>query len=153
MSSGFILGLDGKTYYNTGTNASPSWVEVTNIKDLTQNLERGEFDVTTRGGGGFVQRVPVLADGSIDFQMVYDPDDAGVVRVQTDYFAKTIRQWAFMDGDIATIGSQGLRAGMGVFNFSRSENLTEAMMVDVSLRVSRFVESGSEVTPDWYEVS
>lgn len=153
MATGFVLGLDGKAYYNTGTNASPTWVLVENIKDLTQNLERGEFDVTTRGGGGFVQRVPVLADGSIDFQMVYDPDDADVTQVQTDFFAKTVRQWAFMDGPIATVGSQGLRAGMGVFNFSRSENLTEAMMVDVSLKVSRFVESSSEVTPDWYEVT
>jgi len=152
MATGFTLGLDGKTYANTGTNASPTWAEVENVKDLTLNLERGEFDVTTRGGGGFVQRVPVLADGSIDFQMVYDTSDADMTRVRTDYFAKTIRQYAFMDGDITTSGSQGLRAGVGVFNFSRSENLTEAMMIDVSLKVSRFVESSAEVTPDWYTV-
>ncbi len=32
------LGLDAKLYRNTGTYDTPTWVEMTNVKDLTLNL-------------------------------------------------------------------------------------------------------------------
>ena len=43
------IGLEAKLYRNTGTYESPSWSEMTNVRDLTLNVEKGEADVTTRG--------------------------------------------------------------------------------------------------------
>ena len=39
------LGLDAKLFQNTGTYATPTWDEITNVRDLTLNLEAGEADV------------------------------------------------------------------------------------------------------------
>ena len=50
---GIKLGMEAKLYRNTGTYAAPTWVELTNVKDLTLNLEAGEADVTTRGNAGW----------------------------------------------------------------------------------------------------
>ena len=50
---GIKLGMEAKLYRNTGTYALPTWVELTNVKDLTLNLEAGEADVTTRGNAGW----------------------------------------------------------------------------------------------------
>ena len=61
------LGMDAKLYRNAGSFGSPIWTEVTNVKDLTLNLEKGEADVTTRANGGWRATVGTLKDASIDF--------------------------------------------------------------------------------------
>lgn len=143
-----VLGLDAKAYRNTGTWASAVWVLVDNLKDVTINLESGDADVTTRGGGGFRQSVATLKDGSVDFQMIWDTADAQFTALQTAFFANSSVEMAFMDGLIATTGSQGLHADFSVTNFSRSEALEEALIVDVSLKITK-----SDNTPEWLTVS
>ena len=46
-----VLGLDAKLF--RGTAGSQASTEVTNVKDLTLNLESGEADVTTRATQGW----------------------------------------------------------------------------------------------------
>ena len=46
-----VLGLDAKLF--RGTAGSQAATEVTNVKDLTLNLESGEADVTTRATQGW----------------------------------------------------------------------------------------------------
>ena len=72
------LGLDAKLFQNTGTYATPTWDEITNVRDLTLNLEAGEADVTTRGNAGWRATVATLKDGSIEFEMVraLPPDES-----------------------------------------------------------------------------
>ena len=47
------LGMQAKLYRNTATHETPLWDEMTNVKDLTLNLEKGQADVTTRGNNGW----------------------------------------------------------------------------------------------------
>jgi len=143
-----VLGLDAKAYRNTGTWASATWSLIDNLKDVTINLEAGDADVTTRGGGGFRQSVATLKDGSVDFQMVWDTSDAEFTALKDAFFANTSVEMAFMDGLIATTGSQGLHADFSVTNFSRSEALEEALMVDITLKITK-----SDNTPEWLTVS
>jgi hypothetical protein len=63
------LGMEAKLYRNTGSYAAPTWSEMTNVKDLTLNLEA---DVTTRGNAGWRATIAALKDGSIEFEMVWD---------------------------------------------------------------------------------
>ena len=143
-----VLGLDAKAYRNTATWALPTWDEITNIKDVTINLEAGDADVTTRGGGGFRQSVATLKDGSVDFQMVWDTSDSDFTALKDAFFNNTSIELSFMDGAIGTAGSQGLHADFSVTNFSRSEALEEALMVDVTVKVTK-----SSNTPEWLTVS
>jgi len=142
------LGMDAKLYRNTGTYETPTWVEITNAKDVNLNLEKGEADVTTRANQGWRATVGTLKDGSVEFEMVWDTDDAGFTAIQEAYFDGTPLEVAVMDGDIATSGSQGLRATMAVTNFSRNEPLEEAITVSVTLKPTY-----ADNAPEWMEVA
>ena len=128
------LGMDAKLYRNTGTYAAPTWVEVSNVKDVTLNLEKGEADVTTRANAGWRATVGTLKDASIEFQMVWDTVDAGFDAIRQAFFNNTPLEFAVMDGDITDLDSEGLRATFDIFNFTRNEALEEAILVDVSIK-------------------
>ena len=128
------LGMEARLYRNTGTYAAPTWVEVANVKDLTLSLEKGEADVTTRANQGWRATVGTLKEASIEFQMVWDTEDAAFTAIQQGFFTNTPIEFAVMDGDITDPDSEGLRATHDVFNFTRNENLEEAIMVDVSIK-------------------
>lgn len=75
------LGLDAKLYYCVaGIGGTPTWVELTNVKNVTLNLQKGEADVTTRANNGWKATAATLKEGSIEFEMVWDPSDAGFTR-------------------------------------------------------------------------
>ena len=145
---GVKLGLDAKLYRNTGAYASPSWNEVTNVKDLTLNVEAGEADASTRGNGGWRAILASLKDGSIEFEMVWDTADAGFTAIKDAFFNNTPLEFAALDGDVATAGSQGLRATMAITNFSRNEPLEEAITVSVTCKPTY-----AEHSPEWMTTS
>jgi hypothetical protein len=141
------LGMEAKLYRNTGTYAAPTWVEMTNVKDVTLNLEAGEADVTTRGNAGWRATIAALKDGSIEFEMVWDTADADFTAIQQAFFGNTDLEFAVMDGDVASSGSQGLRATMAITNFSRSEALEEAIGVSVTAKPTY-----ADNAPEWMTI-
>lgn len=146
-----VYGLDAKLYRNTGTYETPTWVEITNVRDLRLTVEANESDVTTRANKGWSAVVPTLLDGSIDFDMVYDSDDENVTTIEDAFFGRSAIEFAVMDGDIQTEGTRGLRASMVIVKFDRDEKLEDALKVSVTAKVTlsenppeRFVvENGS----------
>ena len=142
------LGMGAKLYRNSGDYATPVWTEMQNVKDLTLNLEAGEADVTTRGDAGWRATIATLKDGSIEFEMVWDTEDANFTAIKDAFFGNTTVEFAVMDGDVMTTGSQGLRAEMSITGFSRSEALEEAMMVSVTAKPTY-----SANPPEWMTVA
>lgn len=145
---GYKLGLDCKLYRNTGTWASPTWVEVGNARDVTVNLEKGEADLTTRANDGWRATVGTLKDASLDLEMVWDPGDAGFAAVRDAFLNGTVLDMVALDGDIATSGSQGLRAEFSILSFSRNEPLEEGVTVNVTAKPAY-----SENAPEWMTVT
>ena len=141
------LGLEAKLFRNTAVPPTTTWGEVKNVRDLTLNIEAGEADVTTRGNNGWRAILAALKDGSIEFEMVWDTADADFTAVKDAFFGNTPIEFAVMDGDIATAGSQGLRATMAITNFSRSEPLEEAITVSVTAKPTY-----SATPPSWMVV-
>ena len=139
---GIKMGFEAKLYRNTGSYESPVWNEVENVKDLTSGGDAEEVDVTTVAG---------LKDASVEFDMVWDTEDADFSAFQDAFFATTPAEKcievAVMDGDIAVAGSEGLRATMAVTNFSRNEALGEALAVSVTLKPTY-----ADNPPEWYVV-
>ncbi len=133
---GIVFGKDAKLYRNTGTWADPTWNEVGNVRDLTSSLEKNEADVTVRASGSWRQIAAVLKTASVDFGMIYDTDDEDFTVFQEAWNSdsQVLVDCAVMDGDITVAGAQGLRAEMTVLNFSRTENLEEALTVPVVLK-------------------
>ena len=140
-----VLGLNAKLYRNTGTYASPTWVEMTNVKNVTLNLESAEADVTTRANNGWRATVPTLKDASIEFEMVWDTEDAAFEAIQEAFLDSTPIEVLALDGPEGTAGSQGLRATCSVLSFSRNEQLEEALMVSVNLKPTYSADA-----PEWF---
>ena len=128
------LGLDAKLYRNTGTIGSNLWDLVTNVRDVTLNLETGEADVTTRGNNGWRATVGTLKDASIEFEMVWDTADADFTALKDAFFDGTPIELLVADGDMGSAGSQGLRALCRIIKFTRSEALEEAITVSVTAK-------------------
>jgi len=143
------LGMEAKLYYKTGgVGGVGDWTELGNVRDLTLNLETGEADVTRRANAGWRATVATLKDGSIEFEMVWDTADAGFAAVKDAYFNNTAIGFAVMDGDIETVGSQGLQADFSITNFSRNEPLEEAVTVSVTAKPTY-----STTAPAWVTIA
>ncbi len=145
---GVKLGMDAKLYRNSGSYETPTWAEVKNVKDVTLNLEAGEADVTTRGNAGWRANIATLKDASLEFEMVWDTDDDDFSAIRQAFLSSGAVEFAVMDGDIETEGSQGLRATMAITGFSRSEPLEEAISVSVTAKPTY-----ADNPPEWMTVS
>ena len=136
------LGMEAKIYHGTaGTTAT---TELTNVKDVTLNLETGEADVTTRGNSGWRATVGTLKDGSVEFEMVWDSDDTGFAAIKNAYFNNTPIALAILDYE----NGEGLDADFSITNFSRNEPLEEAITVSVTAKPTY-----STRAPAWVEGS
>lgn len=148
----YMLGMNAKIYMDTsvpltGSNQA-AWIagppdELTNVRDVTLNLETGEADITTRANSGWRATAPTLKDGSVDFEMVWKTTDTLFDEIETAWSAGTEISFFVTDGGLAT-GFKGLLSNMTVTNLSRSEPLDGAVMYSVTLKPSSYSE--------WYEV-
>jgi hypothetical protein len=129
-----VLGKDGKLYRNSATYASPTWNEVSNVKDLVINAEDAEADVTRRASGGFRETVGTIRELSVEFNMVWDKDDTDLAAISTAWKARAAVEFLVLDGPEDVAGSEGVRATMRVASFPRNEELENAMEVPVVLK-------------------
>ena len=136
------LGLDARLYY--GSAGSGATTELTNVKDLTLNLEKAEADVTTRANQGWRATVGTLKDASIEFQMVWDTADAGFSAIRQAFLADTPMDFRVLSGASNDPQSEGLLATCEVFSFTRNEALEEAITVDVTIKPTY-----AENPPSW----
>lgn len=145
---GLKYGIDGKLYRNSGSYGTPTWVEVTNCKDLSTDIDFAEFDVTTRGNAGWEAVVAALIKSGVEFEMVDDTADASYTAINTAALARTSIEFAVMNAGILVAGSQGLRATMAILKWARSEKNTEAQMRSVMIKPTY-----SANAPSWMTVS
>ncbi len=132
-----VLGLDAVLYRGTaGTQAS---TEVTNVKDLTLNLESGEADVTTRATEGWKASMATLKEASLEFGMLYDTSDSDFNAFQSAYFGNTAIALFITDG-----AGKGLDADFSITGFTINQNLEEAMTVTVKAK-----PTASTRAPQW----
>ncbi len=134
------LGMEAKLYY--GAAGSTPTTELTNVKDVTLNLETGEADVTTRGNQGWRATVATLKNGSVEFEMIWDTGDAGFTAIREAYFNNTAIALAILDGE----SGEGLDADFSITNFSRNEPLEEAITVSVTAKPTYSTRAPAWVT-------
>lgn len=136
-----ILGWEGVLNYKVdGQGGAGAWVELTNVKNVTLNLEAGEADVTTRANNGWRATVPTLKDGTVEFEMVWDEADTGFTEIKDAFLGNEMIGLQVLTG--AT--GQGLQGDFAVTNFSRNEDLEEAMTVSVTMKLTY-----STTAPTW----
>tara|TARA_Y100000593_G_scaffold47015_1_gene89205 strand:+ start:272 stop:682 length:411 start_codon:yes stop_codon:yes gene_type:complete len=135
--------MNAKAYI--GTAGSDPTTELTNVKDVSINLSTEESDVTTRANNGWKQTMATLKDGSVEFEMVWDTADSNFSSISTAWANSTEISAAFLDGATGGTGT-GILSDFTVTNFSRTESLTEALTVSVTLKPSGNTTWGTTYT-------
>ena len=142
----YVLGMNAGLYQGAAGATSPSGMtEVDNVRDVTLNLEAGEADITTRGNSGWRATAPTLRECTVEFQMVWRPGDAVFDAIKTAFLTAATVALAVLDQKVAVSGAQGPLGDFAITNFSRNESLEEAIVADVTAKLSRFEE--------WHEVA
>ncbi|MCC7408659.1 MAG: hypothetical protein IT442_13980 [Phycisphaeraceae bacterium] len=135
----FILGMNAKLYFGAaGTTAA---TEMTNVRNVTLTLEAGEADVTTRANQGWRATAPTLRECTCEFEMVWDPADAGFTAIKDAFLAAGTVALKILD----KAGGQGPDGDFSITSFSRGEQLEEAITVSVTAKLAAF--------RDWIEGS
>lgn len=139
----FKLGMEASLLYKVGGQAGGgTWVELTNVKDLTLNLETGEADVTTRANNGWRATAATLKDGSVEWEMVWNTGDTGFGVIKDAFLGNLVLGLQILDG----AAGEGLQADFMITGFSRSEALEEAVTVSVTAKVTY-----SATAPTWLD--
>lgn len=135
------LGIECKLYY--GAAGATATTELTNTKDVTLNLEKGEADNTRRSSGGWESIKAVLKSASLEFDMVWDPGDGGFAAIKDAYFNNTPIALTALDAE----GGEGLDADWEILKFSRSEPLKDIVSVSVSAKPNTVNRVPAWITP------
>ncbi|MEI8197014.1 MAG: hypothetical protein WCI73_14035 [Phycisphaerae bacterium] len=158
------LGIKAKAYIlSTGTRATwgtadsngihggtapASLSEMSNISDLTLNLTKGEADATTRAANGWKVILSALKEGSIEFEMNWEPTDTNFAFLFNAWLNDTTVAVAALDQASSVSGAQGLWADFVVTGFTKKEPLQEVQKVSVTIK-----PAASAVAPEWVKVT
>ena len=138
MSQTFLLGMNAKIYQGAAGGDLATLTEMSNVKDVTLNLEAGEADVTTRGNQGWRATAPTLRECTVEFEMLWKPGDAGFESVKTAFLSSGSLRLAVLTGEKATSGTEGPLGDFSITNFSRNEPLEEGVTVSVTAKLAEF---------------
>jgi hypothetical protein len=130
--SEFVLGMNAKLYY--GVAGATAATEMGNVKDVTLTLEAGEADVTTRANLGWRATAPTLRECTAEFEMVWDPADAGFAAIKNAFLTAGLIALKVLD----QAGGQGPDGDFAITSFSRNEALEEAITVSVTAKLAVF---------------
>lgn len=142
-----IIGADCKLYRNTGTYETPVWDLIDIVENVSLNIEVGEADGSNRSSDWKITK-PALKDGSVEFNLINESGHADFEAIRDAVLNKTLLDLAVMDGAITADGSQGLRAEMHLFGFSRDEQLEQVVKIATKAKPGSITNA-----PSWMVVS
>ena len=130
----FRLGIKAKMYFGeAGTSGVPSG-ELSNVTDVTITLDASEADVTPRDNDGFRATIAGLKECTIEFDMLYLPDDAGFKAIRTAWLESKQIHLAALTSE----HGEGPVGDFSITGFSRSESLEEAIKYSVTAKLSQW---------------
>jgi len=145
---GLKVGNDLKLYYNTGTNASPVWVLIDKVGDVTVNINCNEAEVDLRISN-WILNLPAKLTGSIDVSLANDITGTVFDALLAGALARTQWQFASANDAIATPDTEYFKA-FGFFSaFPWGQATQDVSMHDATISLGYSEESGSMVEPAW----
>jgi hypothetical protein len=102
-----IVGGNCKLYYNSGTVASPTWVEISEIGDLSvPDFANTLAEIKTRASQ-WDAALPARKKLAVEFSYLYKADTTIWQFLRDMYWNSEIHEFAVADGDIATDRHRG----------------------------------------------
>ena len=138
MPQTFLLGMNAKIYQGDAGQALELLTEMSNVRDVTLTLEAGEADVTTRANQGWRATAPTLRECTCEFEMLWQPGDAGFEAVKTAFLTSTTLRLAPLTGARDASGSEGPLGGFAITGFTENQPLEEGVTVSVTAKMAVF---------------
>jgi hypothetical protein len=135
----FILGINAKLYHGTDDAELSAMTEASNVKDLTVSVSAGECDISTRANSGWRATAATLRECELSWTMNWKPGDAFFTAIKTAMLNSTTVCLAALTGAKDADGSSGPRGNFAITKFDRKENLEEAITVDVTAKLSKYL--------------
>jgi len=146
-------GRKAKLYYNTGTHASPTWVEVKRCINETVSLSKGEVENISRLSD-WKKVLAGLKEGSLKLDYNYKTGaDTVFTALSNSYFNDTVVEFAVMDQAITVSGAKGFRAYLQVFGMESPAEIEGKKNYAFELKPSEYEETGVVIEPDLYSVA
>lgn len=120
------IGFDGKLYRNTGSYGTPSWNEITEVRDCGWTIDVDAHEVGSRAGRT-KKYLPGRVDVAFEFGLSYDSTVDDEDALFDAALAGTNIEFAMMDGSISTTANKGIRMDAAVYSWNRSEPLDGGM--------------------------
>jgi len=140
----FRLGIKAKIFYGTAGATGVPTSELTNVTDVTLTLDASEADVTTRDNDGFRATIAGLKECTIEFDMLYLPNDAGFKAIKNAWLKSEQIHLAALTSK----NGEGPVGDFSVTGFSRAEPLEEAIKYSVTAKLSQWEDWQEEtITP------
>ena len=153
-ATGPKTGHSMKLYRNTGTIVSPTWVELTEVGDVSiPDMSRGMAELKRRASDFTKNIASLIQSIAIEFRLWHGMDATNFDALQAAFFAGTVEQWAIMNGDIAVSGTEGLTMPVLIEQFPWDQPLEDVSGHDVRV-VAAYMEdaNSTEVDPAWLVV-
>lgn len=148
IAPGPVAGQDCKAYYNSGTNASPTWVEIVDAQDVAVP-DYGVNQVAANSRGSVNE---AFVNGKIKNGVTFTylhKRGTDTVRdaLTTMVSARSAKQFAFLDGGILLVGARGIKGYFNLEKFAYTQGEEESMQWDAALKPAYFMELGAKVEP------
>lgn len=126
----------------TGVGApdSTGWLPIDLARDVSLNIESAEIDVSSRGGAGWVERIPGLRDLTVDLEMLDVTNDAAYLLLRASYISRIMVGLHVLNGPLVDPNDddvQGPRFNAWIMNFSRNEPLNDVVTWSVRFAAAR----------------
>lgn len=147
-----VVGKDCKLYLNSGTNATPTWVEIKKAINVSANLGKGEADVSARFSSWKLSK-GALKELEISFTYRHKAGaDTVFDSLLSAYLTGTPKQFAVMDAAITESGAQGPKAFCEIFSMNLTQELENSAEYEFTLKPTYVEETGTLIEPTWHEV-
>lgn len=139
------IGLDAVLGYKAGGyGEAGDFLELANARDVTFDVSHSEADLTSRANNGWRATEPVLKEGELSFQMIWDPADAGFTAIRTAWEGRSIIGMAVLDGPLDS--GKGWKFNGKVIGFTVNQPLEEGIVVDVTIKPTYSTDVPTYVT-------
>ncbi len=146
------VGQDNKLYYNSATNASPTWVLIDKVGDVTLSMSISEAEVDLRVTD-YLLGLPAKISASLNLNLASDPGGTVHDALRTAALARTAKQMAVASGAIATSGTQYFKAFMHFTEFPWAQETQSLSRREATMKLTYAEESAAAVYPSWVTVA
>lgn len=147
------IGLDAVLAYNSGTHASPTWVEITRARDVSAPATKSEAKLSSRASG-FEYTKGGLIQLSLEFGYMYKRGtDTVWTALLASFTGKTAVEFWIGDDTITLVGAKGWRFYGEVMECPMDQPLEEGVTYNFTIKPTTNYVSGALIEPDLYIIS